>query len=98
MPRPKKQPTESTGETMATETNETTETAPPTNGGELPTKVEMIRQAIEARKRKPIAIQEWIFDKYGVTVTTAHISTTKANLRKKPGKKPRRSGGEDGSG
>src|SRR4051794_18717254 len=60
-----------------------------TTAGNQPSKTEMVRQAIkEGHKKKPLQIQEWIKNKYGVTIKTQHISTMKSNMKGKPGRKP----------
>src|SRR4051794_17523843 len=88
MPRPKKQPTEQVASEAVT-----AETTASGNGAGLPSKKDMVRQAIEkGRKHKPQAIQAWIAETYNVPVdyiNAQHVSTIKSNLRK-GGKKSRK--------
>ena len=79
MPRPKKQPTEQTASEAVT-----TETSASDNGAGLPSKKDMVRQAMKkGRKRKPQAIQAWIAETYNVPVdyiNAQHVSTIKCTL------------------
>jgi hypothetical protein len=58
--------------------------------GESITKKEAVRRALATlgKKAKPLAIQGWIKDNLHLDLTTAHISTTKGELLRKPTKKP----------
>jgi hypothetical protein len=95
MARPKKERSEDMTASEASDPQATPESG---DSAKKPSKTEMVRQAIEkGRKRKPIAIQEWVQKTYGEEIPTQHISTIKSNLRKGAGRKPRKGGDGDGA-
>jgi hypothetical protein len=106
MPRPKKNPAETAGEPATGDALTPAEAAQA--GGAAGAaedwpdkpkvkKTEMVRQAIMVgRKRKPQAIQEWVLEKFGVTISTNSIYNMKAQLHKSGVREPRKGPPEGG--
>src|SRR5262249_1735211 len=107
MARPKKQPAETAGEPTSSEPVAAPDVAAAAQPAETagaaqdPTdkpkvkKIEMVRQAITVgHKRMPQAIQKWIKENFGQTISTNHISNIKGELRKSGLKVPRKAANE----